>query len=69
MLNWIANNIATILISLGLLIIVFAIIVKLVKDKKKGKSSCGCNCAHCAMAGSCHNNGRGKFLKKRCAMQ
>ena len=54
MLNWIANNIATILISLGLLIIVFAIIVKLVKDKKKGKSSCGCNCAHCAMAGSCH---------------
>ncbi len=60
MLNWIANNIATILISLGLLIIVFAIIVKLVKDKKKGKSSCGCNCAHCAMAGSCHNNGRKK---------
>lgn len=60
MLNWIANNIATILISLGLLIIIFAIIVKLVKDKKKGKSSCGCNCAHCAMAGSCHNNGRKK---------
>lgn len=60
MLNWIANNMATILISLGLLIIVFAIIVKLVKDKKKGKSSCGCNCAHCAMAGSCHNNGRKK---------
>ena len=60
MLNWIANNIATILISLGLLIIVFAIIVKLVKDKKTGKSSCGCNCAHCAMAGSCHNNGRRK---------
>ena len=60
MLNWIANNIATILISLGLLIIVFAIIVKLVKDKKKGKSSCGCNCAHCAMAGSCHNVGTKK---------
>lgn len=60
MLNWIANNMATILISLGLLIIVFAIIVKLVKEKKKGKSSCGCNCAHCAMAGSCHNNGRKK---------
>ena len=55
MLNWIANNIATILISLGLLVIVAAIIAKMVKDKKKGKSSCGCNCAHCAMAGSCHN--------------
>ena len=55
MLNWIANNISTVLISLGLLIIVSAIIAKLVKDKKKGKSSCGCNCAHCAMSGSCHN--------------
>ncbi|MGM9664151.1 MAG: FeoB-associated Cys-rich membrane protein [Eubacteriales bacterium] len=60
MLNWIANNIATILISLGLLLIVCAIIIKFVKDKKKGKSSCGCNCAHCAMAGSCHSNGRKK---------
>lgn len=60
MLNWIANNIATILISLGLLLIVCAIIIKFVKDKKKGKSSCGCNCGHCAMAGSCHSNGRKK---------
>ena len=56
MLNWIANNISTVLISLGLLIIVAAIIAKMVKDKKKGKSSCGYNCAHCAMSGSCHNN-------------
>lgn len=56
MLNWIANNISTVLISLGLLIIVAAIIAKMVKDKKKGKSSCGCNCAHCAMSGSCHSN-------------
>lgn len=60
MLNWIVNNLATILISLGLLLIVAAIVVKLVKDKKKCKSSCGCNCAHCAMAGSCHNVGTKK---------
>ena len=58
MLNWLANNIATILISLGLLIIVFAIIVKLVKDKKQGKSSCGGNCGHCPMGGSCHEGGK-----------
>ncbi len=54
MLTWLAENIATIIISLILLVIVAAIVVKLVKDKKKGKSTCGNNCAHCAMAGSCH---------------
>ena len=48
------ENIGTIQNSAGLLLIVVLIIVKLVKDKKKGKSSCGCNCAHCAMSGSCH---------------
>lgn len=54
MLAWIMENIGTILISAVLLLVVVLIIRKLVKDKKKGKSSCGCNCAHCAMAGSCH---------------
>lgn len=54
MFHWIATNIATILICLVLVAIVTAIIVKLVRDHRKGKSSCGCNCAHCAMAGSCH---------------
>lgn len=54
MLAWIMENIGTILISAVLLLVVVLIIRKLVKDKKKGKSSCGCNCAHCAMSGSCH---------------
>lgn len=54
MLAWITENIGTILISVVLLLVVVLIIRKLVKDKKKGKSSCGCNCAHCAMSGSCH---------------
>ena len=54
MFAWIAENIGTILICLGLIAVVTAIIEKLIRDHKKGKSSCGCNCAHCAMAGSCH---------------
>lgn len=54
MLAWITENIGTILISAVLLLVVVLIIRKLVKDKKKGKSSCDCNCAHCAMSGSCH---------------
>ena len=54
MLAWIAENIGTILITAALALIVALIARKLIKDKKKGKSSCGCNCAHCAMAGPCH---------------
>ena len=54
MLQCLSNNLATILICLVLAVIVALIIWSLVRNKKKGKSSCGCNCAHCAMAGSCH---------------
>ena len=53
MLAWIVSNIWTIVICAVLAAIIAAIIVSIVKDKKKGKSSCGCNCAHCAMADSC----------------
>lgn len=53
MLAWLGENLATILISILLIGIVAAIIVKLYKDKKKGKSSCGAGCEHCAMHGSC----------------
>lgn len=56
MLLWISANIGTILISLALLAIVAAIIMVMRKDKKKGKSSCGGNCGHCPMGGSCHNH-------------
>ena len=50
MLAWLSKNIATIIICLVLAVIVTLIIFSLVKNKKKGKSSCGCKCAHCAMA-------------------
>lgn len=55
MLTWISENIATIIICVILLAVIAAIIGKMVRDKKKGKSSCGCGCANCAMNGSCHS--------------
>ena len=55
MLLWLQENLSTILISAGLLLVVIAIIRSMVRDKKQGKSSCGANCAHCAMGGTCHN--------------
>ena len=56
MFAWISANIGTIIICAVLVLIVAAIIFKLVRDKRKGKSSCGCTCAHCAMSGTCHGN-------------
>ena len=56
MLDWFAANLGTILISLALAVIVTLIVVYLLRQKKAGKSSCGANCAHCAMHGQCHEH-------------
>lgn len=54
MLAWIAENIGTILILAALIAIAAMIVLGLLRDKKKGKSSCGYGCSGCAMNGSCH---------------
>lgn len=56
MLEWLYNNMGNILILLGVAVIVALAIIVMIRDKKAGKSSCGCNCANCAMAGKCHSN-------------
>lgn len=45
---------STVIISLLLVAIVTAIVVKMVKNKKAGKSSCGCGCGSCPMSSECH---------------
>ena len=54
MLQGIADNAGTIVVTLVLTGVVAAIIIRLRKDKKQGKSLCGGNCGGCPMAGSCH---------------
>ena len=54
MFDWIAQNLGTLLISAVLIAIVTSIIISLIRQNKRGKSSCGCNCAHCALHGPCH---------------
>lgn len=53
-MNWLADNWGTLLVSLLLLLAVGAILYRLIRNKKKGKSVCGCGCAGCSMSGSCH---------------
>ena len=45
----------TALVGIILLAIVTAISVSLIRNKQKGKTSCGQNCAHCAISGTCHS--------------
>lgn len=54
MLNWVVANLSTIAVSAILLAIVILTSTYLIRQKKAGKNSCGCNCAHCAMHGACH---------------
>lgn len=55
MMNWFAENLGTIIITLVLVGVVALICAYLIGQRKKGKSSCGCNCANCAMHGKCHS--------------
>jgi len=55
MTEWLMANIANIVITAILVFIVACIIHKLIRDKKRGISSCGSNCAHCSLSGTCHN--------------
>ena len=55
MLEWLAYSWPTILVCLALGGIVSAITISMVRSRKKGKISCGCDCGHCALHGSCHS--------------
>lgn len=63
MWNWLAENLATVLICIGLAAVVTGILVHLVREKKRGKTGCGCGCGSCPMSGSCGGSARGNGAK------
>ncbi len=56
MLEWFKVNWLTVAIVAVLAAAVLAIVLSLIRDRKKGCSSCGGGCAHCPMAGKCHQH-------------
>ncbi len=54
MFQWLSANLPTILVALVILTVCTLIIVKMIRDKKKGKSGCSCGCSGCAMKELCH---------------
>lgn len=60
MLDFICNNIATIIIGLAVLSGIVLLAIKLIKDKKNGRTSCSCGCSNCAMKDICHSTAEEK---------
>ncbi len=59
MLEWLSQNIATMIIC-AVLVVVFGLMLwSLLRDKKKGRSSCCGGCAGCANARYCHPQANG----------
>ena len=54
MMEWIREQIPTLVTGLVLLAVIAAAVAGLIRDRRKGKTSGGCGCAHCAMRGECH---------------
>ena len=55
-MTWLVENAQTVIICAVLLAVVAAIIVSMIRNKKKGASAC----ASCAMAGKCHPEQNGE---------
>ncbi|MBQ1413681.1 MAG: FeoB-associated Cys-rich membrane protein [Clostridia bacterium] len=56
MLDFLTANLGNIIVLAVLLLAVVLIIISMRRDRKNGKSSCGCSCANCPSAGICHKN-------------
>ena len=54
--NFISQNIGTIVVFAAVCALVGFLIFKLVKDKKAGRSTCSCGCSSCPMKDGCHGN-------------
>ncbi|HEZ7987418.1 MAG TPA: FeoB-associated Cys-rich membrane protein [Ruminococcus sp.] len=45
----------TIVIFAAVALVVALVIRSMIRNKKSGRSSCGCGCSTCAMNGQCHS--------------
>ena len=52
-IEWLLSNAGTLVVLLILAGIVAGIVISMIRNKKKGKSSCGCPCEDCVMHDRC----------------
>ncbi len=53
MFEWLAANLATIIVALIVLAVAALIVRQMVRDKKRGKGGCSCG-RDCRACGACH---------------
>ncbi len=56
MVSFIIENTGTIIVCLVIAVLVCAAVVKIIRDRKKGRSSCSCGCTECSLSESCKKN-------------
>lgn len=54
-MDFIIENLATIIVGMLIFLVVGLIIRKMVRDKRAGKSGCGCGCGSCPSSSMCHS--------------
>ncbi|MBQ7736265.1 MAG: FeoB-associated Cys-rich membrane protein [Oscillospiraceae bacterium] len=54
MIAWLTANAGTVLVALVLLSAVALILAGMRRDRRQGRTSCGCSCENCALHGQCH---------------
>ncbi len=59
-LTFLKMNLGTIAVGIAVLALLAAVARKMLRDRKQGRTSCGCNCAHCPSAGMCHSTAKSR---------
>ena len=66
MAAWIPANLGTIIVSAVLVLVVALVIFVMIRDRRRGRSSCSHGCSGCAMSGECHKRAE-EFRRKKAA--
>jgi len=53
-MKWLAENVGNIVVVIILLIVLGLALFSVIRRKRKGLSSCGCDCGSCGMSGFCN---------------
>ena len=54
MIAWLQANLSTILVGLVLFCLLGLVVFRMIRQRQRGETSCGCGCANCAMKDACH---------------
>lgn len=57
-IEFLTENLGTAVVLCAVIALVTFLVIKLVKDKKEGKSSCSCGCSACPMSKECQGKNK-----------